>query len=331
MDFDSISVFVKVVQAGSFSQAARILRMPNSTVSAKVSGLEKKLGVTLLQRTTRNLRVTQAGEAYFTRCVQALEHLEAGENELATTLRKPHGLLRVTASVAVGHCVLPAVIREFVAAYPEVEVEIVVNNRVVDLIAEGVDLAIRAGKLKDSRLIAKKFVPGYFTLWASPSYLKTVKGPAHPKDLGQFECLTSSRWSGKTIELWNGTEKATVPVSGKVAADDLETIKKFTALGYGIGLLPDIICQQEAADGKLVKVLPHWRGKPSTLYFVYPAQAFVPAKVRAFISTAEKTFRSGKAGLSRVSSPAALDARPGASPGRSVRRGSRESARADPS
>ena len=175
MDFDSIAVFVKVVQAGSFSQAARILRMPNSTVSAKVSALEKKLGVTLLQRTTRKLRVTQAGEAYFGRCVQALEHLQAAENEIATAKRNPLGLLRITASVAVGHSLLPDLIRSFLKEYPEIEIELLINNRVLNLVAEGVDLAIRAGKLEDSGLIARKFVPGHFALWASPSYLQETR------------------------------------------------------------------------------------------------------------------------------------------------------------
>jgi DNA-binding transcriptional LysR family regulator len=118
MDLDAIAVFVKVVQAGSFSQAAKLLGMPNSTVSAKVSLLEKRLGVTLLQRTTRKLRVTQAGEAYFKRCVQALDELQAAESELAIAQREPQGLLRLTAPVELGHGLLPALVDGFLQKYP---------------------------------------------------------------------------------------------------------------------------------------------------------------------------------------------------------------------
>ncbi len=157
MDLDGIEVFVKVVEAGSFSQAAKLLGMPNSTVSAKVSALEKRLGVTLLQRSTRKLRATPAGETYFQQCVQALEQLQAAESELTSAQREPQGLLRVTAPADIGHTLLATLVRGFLQQYPKTEVELVVTNRVLDLIAEGVDLAIRAGELTDSRLIAKRF------------------------------------------------------------------------------------------------------------------------------------------------------------------------------
>ena len=292
MDFDRVAVFVKVVQAGSFSQAARILHMPNSTVSTKVSELEKKLGVTLLQRTTRKLHVTEAGEAYFSRCVQALEHLQAAENELATVQKRPHGLLRITTPVAVGHSLLPELVRRFLEEYPEIEIEILINNRRVNLVAEGVDLAIRAGKLEDSALIAKKFLPAHFALWGSPSYLKANGTPAHPKDLSKHECLVSSRSRGETLELSCGKETATIPTLSRIAADDLETVKRFTVLGAGIGFLPNVICQDEVRRGEIVNVLPQWRGRSANLYFVYPAQRFVSPKVRAFITLANKTFRN---------------------------------------
>jgi DNA-binding transcriptional LysR family regulator len=303
MDFDGIAIFVKVVQAGSFSQAARILRIPNSTVSAKVSALEKKLGVTLLQRTTRKLRVTQAGEAYFGRCVQALEHLQAAENEIATAKRNPQGLLRITASVAVGHSLLPALIPSFLKEYPEIEIELLINNRVLNLVAEGVDLAIRTGKLEDSGLIARKFVPGHFALWATPSYLQKYSTPARPEELSKHECLTSSRSRGKPLELSNGKETATIPVFGRVAADDLETVKRFTVLGQGIGLLPNLICEEEVRQGKIVNVLPQWRGRSAALYFVYPAQRFVSPKVHAFISVAEQIVRGKKFAITQLSFP----------------------------
>lgn len=293
MDFDNSAIFVKVVQAGSFSEAARVLRMPNSTVSRNVSLLEQSLGVTLLHRTTRKLHVTQAGETYFKTCVQALEQLQAAQSEIATAQQGPQGLLRVTATIAVGHNLLPRFVGEFVNKYPKVEVEIVITNDVLDLVAEGIDLAIRTGKLKDSGLIARKVVPGHFALWATPSYVKKNGTPSDPKQLSRHECVKSSRFRGKTVELSNGKETANVGISGRVAADDLETVKRLTLLGDGIGFLPNILCSEEAKQGKIVRVLPQWRGEPAPLFFIYPAQRFVSPKVRAFIDLAGEMLKNG--------------------------------------
>jgi DNA-binding transcriptional LysR family regulator len=294
MDLDGIAIFVKVIQAGSFTQAARVLGMPTSTVSAKVSALEKRLGVTLLQRTTRKLRATQAGEAYFHRCVQALEELEAAENELESTRADPAGLLRLTAPVEIGHNLLPALVHAYVNKYPKMTVEVMVTNRVLDLVAEGIDLAIRAGDLKDSGLIARKFVLGRFTLWASPSYLAKHPAPRHPKELTGHECLEFLPFRNKRIELINGRDKVIVAHTGRVAADDFETLRSLAVLGNGIAFLPGFLCAEEANQHKLVRVLPQWHGGGSPVSLVYPAQRFVSPKVRAFIAVAEEIWKNEK-------------------------------------
>ena len=294
MDLDGIAVFVKVVQVGSFSQAAKLLRMPNSTVSAKVSLLEKRLGVTLLHRTTRKLHVTQAGEAYFKRCVQALEELQAAESEIATAQREPQGLLRLTAPIEFGHSLLPSLVGGFLKKYPQMGVELLVTNRVLDLVAEGIDLAIRAGALKNSRLIARRFVLGQFALWASPSYLKKHAAPSHPKELSQHECLRFSRFRTKTLELTNGEETTTVAVSGRVIADDFETIKSLALLGEGIGFIPSFLCVEEEKQKKLVRVFPLWHGDSVSFSFVYSAQRFVSPKIRAFITVTEEMLKIRK-------------------------------------
>lgn len=291
MDLDGIAVFVKVVQAGSFRQAARLLGMPNSTVSAKVSLLEKRLGVTLIQRTTRKLRVTQPGEAYFRRCVQALEEIQAAETEVATSQQEPQGLLRITTAVDVGHSLLPPLVRAFLKQYPRMEVELMVTNRMVDLVAEGVDLGIRGGKLEDSSLIATRFVIGHGVLWASPSYLKKNGAPSHPEELSRHECLRFSPFKDNAWELTDGKQTAIVAARGRVLADDLETIKMFALLGQGIGLVPAFLCDEEARKGKLVQVLPQWHGAFGSFSLVYPAQRFVSPKIRAFISLAEETLK----------------------------------------
>ena len=291
MDLDGIAIFVKVIQAGSFSRAAALLGMPNSTVSAKVSALEKRLGVTLLQRTTRKLRVTQAGEAYFQRAVRALEELQAAENELETGRVEPTGLLRVTAPVEIGHSLLPALVHAFLKKHPRMEVELVVTSRVLDLVVDGIDLAIRAGPLKDSSLIAKRFDLGDFGLWASPDYLTQHATPHHPEELAQHNCLRFSRFKDDGFRLAHGREKFNVAVSGQLVADDFETLRSLAILGEGIAFLPSFLCSEDTKQDKLTRVLPHWRGDKVSLSLVYPAQRFVPTKVRSFIAVAEELWK----------------------------------------
>jgi DNA-binding transcriptional LysR family regulator len=288
MDLDGIAIFVKVLQAGSFSRAAKLLGMPNSTVSSKVSALEKRLGVTLLQRTTRKLRATQAGEAYYQRSVRALEELQAAENELETGRAEPTGRLRLTAPVEIGHSLLPALVHAFLKKHPRMDVDLVVTNRVLDLIVDGIDLAIRAGPLKDSSLIAKRFDLGYFGLWASPEYLTKHAAPRHPQELTRHNCLRFARFKNEGFRLTNGRENLNVPVSGTSIADDFETLRSLAILGEGVAFLPSFLCAEENQQEKLVRVLPQWRGDKVSLSLVYPAQRFVPTKVRAFIAVVDE-------------------------------------------
>jgi DNA-binding transcriptional LysR family regulator len=291
MDLDGIAIFVKVLQAGSFSQAAKLLGMPNSTVSAKVSALEKRLGVTLLQRTTRKLRATQAGEAYFQRSVRALEELQAAENELETGRGEPKGLLRLTAPVEVGHSLLPALVHAFLKKHPRMEIELIVTNRVLDLVVDGIDLAIRAGPLKDSSLIAKRFDLGDLGLWASPEYLTRHAAPRHPKELAQHNCLRFYRFKDDGFRLSHARENFNIAVSGQLVADDFETLRSLAILGEGIAFLPSFLCSEDRKQDKLTRVLPQWRGDRVFLSLVYPAQRFVPTKVRAFIAVAEELWK----------------------------------------
>ena len=160
--------------------------MPLTTVSGKVASLEKRLGITLIQRTTRKLNITQAGDAYFKHCVRALEEMNAGEKEILTTRSEPEGLLRITAPPDLGHSLLPAIVRIYriyLKTYPKTQIELLLTDRVVDLVGEGVDLGIRVGPLKDSSLIARKFRDGEVFFWASSSYVAKRGSPRHPRDL----------------------------------------------------------------------------------------------------------------------------------------------------
>jgi len=300
VDLDGIAVFVKVVQAGSFSQAAKLLNMPNSTVSAKVAALEKKLGVTLLQRTTRRLHLTEPGAGYFRRCLQALEGLQAAESELESERSETKGVLRLTAPVELGRSALPPVLDVLMKRHPAIKIDLIITNRLVDLVAENIDVAVRAGPLKDSGLIAKRFVLGQFGLWASPSYLKNNSVPRNPDELKEHDCLRFAPFTGRKLQLTNGRERAQIALAGRITADDFEALRALAVLGWGIALLPSFLCAEEAKERKLVSVLPNWRGDSVTISVVYPAQRFVSPKIRAFITAAEELWSATNAEAKRA-------------------------------
>lgn len=289
MELDGIAIFVKVVQAGSFSGAARFLGVPNTTVSAKVARLEKRLGVTLIQRTTRKLHITPAGRDYYERCAPALEAIQSAEAQMTLAAPEPAGVLRITAPGEVSHGLLPPIVSRFIARYPRTKVEIMVANRVVDLVAEGVHLAIRAARLADSTLVARKFMPFSGGLWASAAYLNRNGTPRLPKDLSQHDGLLFARSFGQPPKISDGRAKSALEFEARIVADDLETLCAFALKGKGIATLTDFLGQ----GAGLVQVLPGWSWAAGALSFVYPGQRFVPANVRAFIDTA-LAVRDGK-------------------------------------
>ncbi len=280
-------VFVKVVQSGSFNQAAKLLGMPNSTVSAKVSSLEKRLGVVLLHRTTRKLHVTQAGQAFFEKCQSGIEELKSAEEEVTLSQREPQGTLRVTAPAILGSSLLPDVISQFLAKHPKMKVEFILADRVVDLISEGIDLAIRAGELHDSSLIAKKIGVSYFAPFATAAYLKKHGSPTHPKDLREHQCLQFTPLGKENWELVNKNKgKVRVALPGKIIIDDLNMIKDLTLADQGIALLPTFLCGSEVKKNKLVRVLPDWKSDVRPVSFVYPPHKFAIPKLQAFMDIA---------------------------------------------
>lgn len=287
MNLDGIDVFVKVAQVGSFSGAARVMKMPVTTVSGKVAQLEKRLGVTLIHRTTRKLNLTPAGEAYFKRCVRALEEVRAGESEIASNKLEPEGLLRITAPVDAGHLILAPIVRDYLKQYPKAQIELLLTGRRVDLVTEGVDLAVRAGKLTDSNLIVRKFIETQGHFYASPGYLKKVGAPKHPRDLKSHQLMRFTVLP-ETLRFTNGKDDFDVKFDGRISSDDVEMLKIFVQAGDGIGLIPRFLCPADEASGKMVRVLPQWSFGSFTLNFVYPPQRFVDPRVRSFMEFALK-------------------------------------------
>lgn len=285
-DLNEISIFAKVVEAGSFVRAAESLELPKSTVSAKVSSLEARLGVTLIRRTTRKLHITDAGKDYYQNCVQALRQITGVEEKLHQGQAVPHGTLRITTPVELGGTVMPQVVREFQKKYPEVQLELLLTDRTVDLVAEGYDLAIRAGELKDSSLISKKLGSVYFALFASPQYLKTNGTPKTVKDLTEHCALHFSALGSRGWQLHGPRGVVTTSLSRQTKINDLNLIKALAVSGTGVALLPTFFCYPEVQKGRLVRVLEDWKSDLRPVRFIYPKQDFLPKKLSAFLEVA---------------------------------------------
>lgn len=291
MDLNEIAIFVKVVEAGSFAKASAQLDMPKSTVSTKVSALEKRLGVTLIRRTTRKLFVTDAGLAYHKQCLQALNQLTQADEQVTQTQSTPQGLLRITAPVELGGALLPSVIEQFQKLYPEVQLEIILSDRTVDLVADGIDLAIRAGDLKDSTLIAKKIGSVYFAPFASPKYIKANGEPKSPKELQSHQCIQFTPLGSESWKLNSAKGSQTIPLTKKLMMNDLNLVKSLAVSGMGVALMPTFYCYAETGNKKLVRILEDWKSESRPVHFVYAHQAFVPKKLSAFLQVATGIMR----------------------------------------
>lgn len=291
MDLNEINIFVKVVEIGSFIGAAQALDIPKSTVSAKVSSLEERLGVTLIKRTTRKLHITDVGQEYYEQCRNALVQINEAEKQVTVDQSIPSGLLRLSAPSELGNALLPSLILEFKKKYPQVNLEVILTDRNVDFIAERIDLGIRVGVLKDSSLIAKKLGNIYFAPFVGPKYLKNHPTPKTPQDIEQHHTIIFSP-IGEKWEFNSQKNSQVVKVNCTTEINDLNLIKSLTAAGLGIALLPTFLCLNEAKSGKLVRILKKWRSQERPVHIIYPSQKFVSPKIRAFIDLATDTLKA---------------------------------------
>ncbi|MCO5113789.1 MAG: LysR family transcriptional regulator [Bdellovibrionaceae bacterium] len=293
MDLNEILVFVKVIQAGSFNKAAQMLEMPNSTVSSKVSSLEKRLGVTLIHRTTRKLNLTQVGEEFYVNSLKHIEGLLEAQDQASLTQGEPTGTLKVTAPPLVASHILPEVIAEYVETYPKVNFELLATDDPVDLISENIDLAIRTGKLVDSTFKFKKLGVSYFAPFASPKYLKAHPKIVHPKDLLQHTCLQFTSVGKDSWDFVSSSKsRVSVKMNKKFIINELGAIKELAMSGKGVALLPTFICDKETDKKILQRVLPDWKSEAREVSFIYPAHRFVSPKLKAFIDLAGEKIKA---------------------------------------
>jgi DNA-binding transcriptional LysR family regulator len=279
-------IFLRVVEAGSFSSAGRQLGLAPSSVSRKVNDLEDDLGVRLFQRTTRKLSLTEAGQIYYEqaeRIVNDIDEVRLAVSQLDGTAT---GILRLSVPVSLSRRqVIPAVV-EFQRQYPGVEVVLNASDQVLDMIEHRIDLTIRLGALKDSSLVARRIGTGKRYCCASPAYLEEFGEPGHPGELAAHNCLTFRANPGANLwQFKGGKDRINVRVSGNFYANDGESLVAAAVLNHGIILVPHWLVGAELDSGALQQILPAYKVIPgeTPLYALYPLQRHLPAKVRAFI------------------------------------------------
>ena len=294
---DCMKAFAAVADTGSFTEAARRLRLSRALVSKYVARLEDRLGARLLSRTTRTVSLTETGHSYREHCVTILDQLEQAEAAAASGQVEPGGLLRLAAPKTFGERHLVFAIAAFVAAHPRIEMAIDFNDRYVNLVEEGYDAAVRVGRLADSSLIARRLTGIPIRIVASPAYLERAGTPRRPEELSRHECIIDTnlvrdrRWT-----FADGDRRVDVSVGGRIATNSAEAVWNFALAGAGIARMPDFELGPELADGRLVALLEAFSSPPVAAYVVYPQGRFLPAKTRAFVDHLGAWF-SGTAGL----------------------------------
>lgn len=280
VDLNRVAVFLRVVELQSFTAAAGALSLPKSSVSRSVARLEASLGVQLLQRTTRAVQLTEAGRVYFEEASRALATLGQAHETLSQLDGKPQGAVRITAPVDLGERVLAPLAARFVRRTPGITLEFLLTSRLVNLVEEGVDLAVRAGPLRDSSLISRRVNGLEPWLLASPGYLDARGTPTSVEQLTEHDCVLFRPRRGQsdwTLTGPAGTSRVTV--HGPVAADDFTFLREAVLAGAGIGLLPSLHCEEDLARGRLMRLLAPCTGPAAPLHVVWPASRHVPRRV----------------------------------------------------
>jgi DNA-binding transcriptional LysR family regulator len=280
VDLNRVAVFLRVVELQSFTAAAEVLGLPKSSVSRSVARLEESLGVQLLQRTTRAIQLTEAGRLYFEQASRALSELEQAHEALSQLDAKPQGPVRITAPSDLGAQVLAPLAARFVRRSPGITLEFILTGRLVNLVEEGVDLAVRAGPMRDSSLISRRVSGLEAWIFASRAYLDARGTPTSLQDLAGHDCVLFRPRRGQSEWTLIGPRgKEQVTVRGPVSGDDFTFLREAVLAGAGIGLLPALQCEQDVAQGRLVRLLSPYTGPSAPLHVVWPASRHVPKRV----------------------------------------------------
>ncbi|WP_444897155.1 LysR family transcriptional regulator [Microbulbifer sp. SSSA005] len=287
----AIPIFVTVAETGGFSPAAKLLGISKSAVSKRVTQLELQLGVKLLHRTTRKLSLTEAGEHFYEHARVAYKSAKDAQDAVMQLQGEPRGRLRINAPMSFGRLHLAPLIPVFMKRYPEISIDMVLDDKVVDLVGEGFDIAIRGGDLPDTSLIARKLAPLKSVLCASPAYLKEFGEPTELEQLSAHNCLIFTY--SRDVKEWGfikDNHLHTIEVKGNYQVNNSEALREALLQGVGIGRLPTFVAGPDIEAGKLIPLFEEYQMPAKSIYAVFPERQFMPAKVRAFIDFAIEYF-----------------------------------------
>ncbi|MFS8047544.1 LysR family transcriptional regulator [Rhizobium sp. BR 314] len=289
MDYlNDMALFVEVVKTRSFRRAAEALGMPNSTLSRRIGLLEEGIGLRLLNRTTRKIELTEAGQIYFERCSRVVEDARIAYEELGTMVAQPKGTLRVSSPVDFTSTYIAPLLPEFADLYPGISFDLDLTPRNVDLIGEPFDLAIRMRAPENPGLISRVIARVHAQFYAAPSYLDENGFPEHPRELERHQCLsmpTMPTWSARS-----GTELVSPTVQGRFRVNSVSMIRQLAILGMGVAFVPERIVAEDLKSGRLRRILPQWQGEAQAIHAVTETR-LVPAKTHYFIEFLKEKLR----------------------------------------
>lgn len=288
-DLNAMALFVRVIEYKSFTETSKRLGIPISTISRKVSELEKYLGIRLIERSTRNLRLTETGQEYYQYCRRGLEEFETGALMINDKQAEVSGTLRLSIPPNIADILVTPIICDYQLAYPGTSVKVLVTERYVDLIEDGVDIAIRAGVLEDSSLVARRLLKYRHLLVASPQYIKRHGEPKHPNELASHRLLSFSGWREPVIwEFFKQKETCKTTIDSVLSINEMAGLQYAAENHQGIANLPAIICAQALEQGKLVEVMPEWQFAPTMLSAIYPSNRNTSRIVKLFMDCCTK-------------------------------------------
>lgn len=279
---NDMALFVEVVKTKGFRNAAEATGLPNSTVSRRISNLEKALGLRLLHRTTRKIELTEAGQIYFDRCKRIVDEAKLAHEQLGSMLDQPTGVLRVSLPVDFGSIYLAPILADFAKQYQGISFDLDLTPRLVDLVSDPFDVAIRMGNPTDSTLIARQLALLPCFLYASPNYIQQRGEPKHPSDLEQHECIGFKTTKGSTWSFHKGNESVDVMVKGRFQLNSVGMIRKLATMDLGIVMVPAEIVANDLKQGRLLRILPDWEGASTPVYAMTETR-LLPAKTQRFI------------------------------------------------
>jgi len=277
-------LFTRTIELGSFSAVARAEQVTQPTVSKVIAALEKSLGVRLVERTTTSLTPTEEGRRFYQRCKQLVEEYVDAVADVRGQARQLAGALFVNAPLGLGELRLNTLVLEFLAGHPRIELELILNDRSIDLVEEGVDVAIRLGSRLPPNVIARHVASSRRVLVASPDYIKRAPRIRRPEDLTAHQYIRFARpGAGSVLEFATGAEKVAVATSGRYRVNSSLALRQCFLEGIGVGSAPAWLVQDLIDKGELIRLLPKWRQTPQPVYLVYPSRRYQPLRTRVFL------------------------------------------------